>query len=122
MSRIQVRKEIVATLVTLVTPKKWKVILIQESKIEKRLKKEVEKIGGKALKFVSPGLIGVPDRIVLLPHGKMIFVELKAPGKKLEVIQDFRAKQLRKLGFNVKCIDSIEGIMELIKEVKGNEV
>mgnify|MGYP001603998362 CR=1 FL=1 len=55
---------------------------MRESGIEKRLKKEIEKIGGKALKFVSPGVIGVPDRIVLLPHGKIIFVELKAPGKK----------------------------------------
>jgi len=93
---------------------------MQESKIEKRLKKEVEKIGGKALKFVSPGMIGVPDRIVLFPQGKIIFIELKAPGKKLKVIQEYRAKELRKLGFRVECLDSIEGIMEIISEVKDN--
>lgn len=97
-------------------------ILIQESKIEKRLKKEIEKIGGKALKFVSPGLSGVPDRIVLLPGGKIIFVELKAPGEEPEPLQKFRAKELRKLGFDVKCIDSIDGIMELISEVRGNAI
>ena len=91
---------------------------MQESSIEKRLKKEVEKIGGKSLKFVSPGVSGVPDRIVLLPLGNIVFIELKAPGKKLEVIQDFRAKQFRKLGFRVEMIDSIEKIMELIKEVR----
>ena len=94
------------------------VIIIQESKIENRLKKEIEKIGGKALKFVSPGTIGVPDRIVLLPHGKIIFVELKAPGKRLRAMQEFRAKELRTLGFDVRCIDSIELIMELINEVR----
>jgi hypothetical protein len=91
-----------------------------ESKIEKRLKNEIEKIGGKALKFVSPGLSGVPDRIVLLPLGKIIFIELKAPGEELRPLQKFRAKELMKLGFDVKCIDSIDGIKALIKEVKSN--
>jgi len=95
---------------------------MDENRIEKRLKKEVEKIGGKALKFVSPGVSGVPDRIVLLPHGKMIFVELKAPGKKLSVIQEYRAKQYRALGFDVRCIDSTELIMKLIEEVRGNAI
>ena len=90
---------------------------MDENRIEKRLKKEIEKLGGKALKFVSPGVSGVPDRIVLLPHGEMIFVELKAPGKKLSVIQEYRAKQYRALGFDVRCIDSTELIMDLIKEV-----
>ena len=95
---------------------------LEENKIEKRLIKEIEKLGGKALKFTSPGMIGVPDRIVLLPHGKLIFVELKAPGKKLKVIQEYRAKQLRKLGFDVRCIDSTDLIMKLVKEVRGNAI
>lgn len=91
---------------------------MKEAGIEKRLKNEIEKIGGKALKFVSPGVSGVPDRILLLPHGKMIFVELKAPGKKPSPIQEYRAKEYRALGFDVRCIDSTESIMELIKEVR----
>ena len=93
---------------------------MREASIEKRLKNEVEKIGGKALKFVSPGTIGIPDRIVLLPGGKIIFIELKAQGKKLRPMQEYRAKELRALGFDVRCIDSVEGIMELIEEVNGN--
>ncbi|MGH4125614.1 MAG: VRR-NUC domain-containing protein [Clostridium sp.] len=95
---------------------------MQEAVIEKRLIKEVKKIGGKALKFVSPGMSGVPDRIVILPHGKIIFVELKAPGEKPSPMQEYRAKQFRALGFDVRCIDSVEGIMELIKEVRGNAI
>ena len=91
---------------------------MRETRIENRLTKEIEKIGGKALKFVSPGTTGVPDRIVLLPHGKMIFVELKAPGKKQSPMQIYRAKEYRNLGFDVRCIDSTELIMELIEEVK----
>lgn len=49
-----------------------------ESKIENKLKLEVKKHGGMALKFVSPGVAGVPDRIVLIPNGRIVFVELEA--------------------------------------------
>lgn len=87
---------------------------MQESSIERRLKVEVERLGGKCLKFVSPGVVGVPDRIVLLSHGRIIFVELKAPGKKLSPIQEYRAKELRKLGFRVECIDSVEKVKEFL--------
>lgn len=94
---------------------------MEEQKIERRLKKEIELIGGKALKFVSPGMSGVPDRIVLLPYGKVIFVELKAPGKKLRPIQELRKKELERLGFKVKVIDSIDKVLEFIKEIKSYE-
>ncbi|AJA50076.1 phage-like protein [Clostridium pasteurianum DSM 525 = ATCC 6013] len=91
---------------------------MQESKIEKRLKNKIDQIGGKALKFVSPGVTGVPDRIVLLPHGKIIFVELKAPGEKLRKIQEFRAKELRCLGFEVRTLDTVEKVDMFIREVR----
>lgn len=90
---------------------------MEEQKIERRLKKEIELIGGKALKFVSPGVSGVPDRIVLLPGGKFIFIELKAPGKILSPIQAFRRKEFNKLGFETKVIDSIESVLQFIREV-----
>lgn len=88
-----------------------------ESVIEKRLKKEIKKIGGKALKFVSPGMSGVPDRIVLMPQGRIVFVELKAPGKKRRKLQEYRAKELQNLGFRVECIDSIEGVNRFVKQL-----
>jgi len=88
-----------------------------ESKIERRLKQEVEKRGGRAWKFVSPGMAGVPDRLILLPGGKVIFVELKAPGEQLRPLQEKRAKELRELGFTVYKIDSISEIKSFIAEV-----
>ncbi|WP_049041155.1 VRR-NUC domain-containing protein [Clostridium sporogenes] len=91
---------------------------MEESRVEKRLKKEIEKLGGKALKFVSPGVSGVPDRIVLLPQGRIIFIELKALGKKPRPIQKYRIKELKALGFRVEIIDSIEGINNIIEEIK----
>ncbi len=91
---------------------------MEESKIERHLKKQIELLGGLALKFISPGLSGVPDRIVLLPQGRIIFVELKAPGKKTRPIQEYRIKMIRALGFRVEIIDSIEKVNKFIKEIK----
>ena len=53
-----------------------------ESEVEKKLKTRVQKeLNGLALKFVSPGFNGVPDRIILVPYGRIYFVETKAPNK-----------------------------------------
>lgn len=90
-----------------------------ESEIEKTLTIEVKKRGGMALKFISPNLAGVPDRIILLNGGKMAFAELKAPGKKLRPLQIKRKTQLESLGFKVYCIDSKEqigGILDAIEK------
>lgn len=89
-----------------------------ESKIEKRFKKEVEKIGGLSLKFTCPGMAGLPDRLVLLPKGRMFFAELKAPGKTLRPLQLKRKRQLEALGFKVYVIDSYEKTQLFIDEVK----
>jgi len=89
-----------------------------EKYIEKKLVAAVKDMGGIALKFVSPGVDGVPDRIVLLPMGRMAFVECKATGKKMRPIQEKRKKQLEALGFSVYCLDSvgqIGGILYVIE-------
>jgi hypothetical protein len=90
---------------------------MEESRVERYLKRQVEKIGGKAYKWNPTGVIGVPDRMVLLPGGKVIFVELKAPGEKPRKIQAYRAKELSKLGFQVECLDTIEKVDLFIKEL-----
>ena len=92
---------------------------MNEKQVERRLKNQVEKRGGKALKFVSPGIRGVPDRIVLLPGARTIFVELKAPGEEMEPLQRKRAAELRALGFSVYCLDSFEAVDQFIQEVFG---
>ncbi len=71
-----------------------------------------------ALKFVSPGMVGIPDRLILLPRGRIYFVELKAPGKNLRPLQVKRKRQLEALGFKVYVIDSYEKIQLFIDEVK----
>ena len=91
-----------------------------EKYIEQKLVRAVKERGGIAPKFVSPGIDGVPDRIVLLPMGRMAFVELKAPGKKMRPLQVKRKRQLEALGFLVYCIDGVEQINEVLKEMGGD--
>ena len=85
--------------------------------IEQRLVEAVRKAGGLCPKFVSPGWDGVPDRIVLLPGGKMGFVELKAPGQKLRPLQRRRREQLERLGFRVFVIDGVAQIGGVLHEI-----
>ena len=91
---------------------------MRESAIERRLVTEAIKRGGFAPKFVSPGLDGVPDRLLILPGGKLAFVEVKAPGKKPRPLQRRRMEQLTALGFRVFVLDSKEQIGEILDEVQ----
>jgi len=92
---------------------------MQEKQIEARLRRDVRSFGGFALKFISPGMTGVPDRLVLLPSGRVVFVELKAPGRKLAPLQQKRKKQLEALGFKVYVIDSYQAVEDFMREVAG---
>lgn len=83
---------------------------MRENVIEKALVKAVKQRGGMAIKFTSVNFAGVPDRIVLLPGGVIIFIELKAPGKKLRPLQEKRRRQISSLGFKVICLDNTEEI------------
>lgn len=90
---------------------------MRESEIERRFVKEIEKRGGKAPKWVSPGNRGVPDRLAILPDGRTIYVEMKATGKHLEPLQAKWASTLRELGHEVWKIDSYADIDRFIEEV-----
>ena len=91
-----------------------------EKQIEQKLVKAVKAKGGLAPKFVSPGFDGVPDRIVLLPHGRIAFIELKAEGRKMRPLQVRRKRQLESLGFSVYCIDSPEQIGGILDEIQSS--
>ena len=94
-----------------------------ESEVEKKLCKKVkEELKGRALKFVSPGLNGVPDRIILLPMGRIYFVECKAPGKKLRRLQEWVRGMIRDLGFVVLRIDTIEKVEDFIRQVREDGI
>lgn len=93
---------------------------MREKAIEKKLVMMVKKMGGIAPKFISPGFDGMPDRLVLLPVGRMAFVELKAPGRHLRPLQEKRKRQLQALGFLVFCIDGENQIGGVLDEIRSS--
>ena len=92
---------------------------MREKAIEKKLVMAAKRRGGMAVKFTSPGTNGMPDRLVLLPGGRMGFVELKAPGKKPRLVQELRMRQLRRLGFFAVVIDGLEQIGGVLDEIQA---
>ena len=90
-----------------------------EKELELMLVKEVKRRGGRAFKFISPGINGVPDRLVLLPFGRAGFVEVKAPGKKMRPNQIKIKSELEGLGFLVYCLDSPEDLGGVVDGIDG---
>lgn len=94
-----------------------------ESDVEKHLCKRVKnELHGWALKFVSPGQNGVPDRIVLVPMGRIYFVETKAPGKKLRKLQEWVCGRIKGLGFAVLRLDTKDKVDAFVREVMSNGI
>ena len=92
---------------------------MREKTIEQKFRAAVKAAGGLALKFTSPGFDGVPDRIALLPGGKMAFVEVTAEGKKPRPLQLARHKMLRRLGFRVYVLDDESQIGGMVDEIQS---
>ncbi len=91
---------------------------MREKHIEQKLVKAVKAAGGICPKLVSPGTDGMPDRMILMPEGRIGFVEVKAPGKKPGRLQVKRHRQIRRLGFKVFALDDPEQIPGIIREVE----
>lgn len=91
---------------------------MREKTIEQKLVKAVKSVGGIAPKFVSPGFDGMPDRIVLLPKGKLAFVEVKVSGEKPRPLQLARHKMIRHLGFKVYVLDNERQIGVIIDDIQ----
>lgn len=92
---------------------------MREKIIESALVNEVKKRHGLALKLISPGFDGMPDRMILFKDGRVGFVELKAPGQKMRPLQEKRKRQLEMLGFLVFCVDGIDQIEEVLNAIQS---
>lgn len=92
---------------------------MREKVIEQKLVKAAKAAGGIAPKLVSPGFDGMPDRMVLMPGGRIGFVEVKAPGEKPRPLQTSRHRLLRRLGFRVYVLDDAEQIETILREIGG---
>lgn len=87
-----------------------------EKQLEAKFRKAVRANGGLALKWVSPGYTGVPDRIVFYPNRRVFFVELKDAGKTTGVRQKIVHAVLKTFGYPVYVIDSEDSIGLFIAE------
>ena len=94
---------------------------MREKQIEQKLVRTVKARGGICPKLTCPGMDGMPDRLVLLPVGRIAFVEVKAPGRRPRALQLQRHEQLRALGFQVYVLDSVEKVGDILKAIGGKE-
>lgn len=93
--------------------------LMREQAIENYFGNKVRDQGGRCIKVVSPSMTGLPDRMVLLPFGKIAFVEFKAPGEALRPAQRIRQKMLVDLGFEFYCVDCKEKADMVLRVLKN---
>lgn len=90
---------------------------MKESTIEARLVREVKKRGGLCYKFTSPGNPGVPDRIVILPGGTTVYVELKTEIGRLAKVQKWQIEELRRRGAVVRVLKGMDQVLAFLEEV-----
>ena len=91
---------------------------MRERDIEKKLVREIRRMGGEAYKWTSPGNGGVPDRIVMLPGGKLIFVELKADDGTLRPVQRVQIERIRKLGQRAEVVRGMKGLEDFLERIR----
>ncbi len=94
---------------------------MRERDIERILREEVKKLGGRAYKWVSPGNDGVPDRIVIFPNRAPVFVELKTDTGQVSKLQQAQIDRLRKLGQCVKVVKGIDGLSQFFQDLGFTE-
>lgn len=95
---------------------------MRESSIESYLVRKVKEHGGLCFKFVSPGNPGVPDRIVITPNGKTIYVELKTDTGRLAKIQKWQRSEMEKRRADVRVLYGLDDVKEFLREVFNHAV
>ena len=90
-----------------------------EKELERHLAQKIRAAGGQCQKWTSPGTTGLPDRIILLPGGRVAFVELKRPkGSKISPLQVYWREELTRLGFPVYVIFSVSDMERLLHDLQ----
>ena len=91
----------------------------RERDIEGYMRLKLKQQGALFLKWISPGNSGVPDRIAILPGGKVYFIELKKDGEAPRKLQVWQQNRLRRLGCDVRTVEGMDEARQFIEEVSG---
>lgn len=94
---------------------------MKESQIEKKIADHVKKLGGVSYKFTSPSNRGVPDRIVLFPGGRVMFLEVKQEKGKLSALQQRHLERLKDLGFVAEVAYGLDGGVSIVEAFAEGE-
>lgn len=91
-----------------------------EKVLEAKFVRDVRALGGVTYKFVSPGNVGVPDRIVITPEGRVWFVELKTETGKLSKMQRYQLNRLRAQNCNVVVLYGVAEVENTVRAIFQN--
>lgn len=91
-----------------------------EKTLERKLNSEIKKLGGWSVKLLPHLTTGLPDRLCLLPKGVLFFAEIKTTNKRPTAVQELIHKKLKRLGFEVRVIDTSQKITEVINQHNSN--
>ena len=101
---------------------KSKKVCDPESRVESYLVSGVKNLGGVAYKFTAPNNSGVPDRIVLMPGGKTVFVELKREGGQLTVLQRRQITRIKNLGCRVEVLHGLAEVSNFLLQLAREQL
>ena len=91
-----------------------------EKVVERKLVELTNLNGGMCIKLLIFHLLWLPDRLCIFPKSKIIFIETKTTKQKPRQIQLFMHDKIRKLGFRVEVVDTVEKVAEVIEDVITN--
>ena len=99
------------------------IVSASEKVLEAELRERCKALGWMCIKLTSQYQRGLPDRLILMPGGRVCFAEIKTTGKKPTALQRVTHERLRALGYRVEVVDTTESlenlIVELLYEVQG---
>lgn len=93
-----------------------------EKEIEKKLVEGIRRLGGRAYKWVSPGSNGVPDRIIVMPGGRILFVELKTSTGVVSKLQKMQIRMLSQMGCDVRVVFGMDGVQDLLDRLTAERM
>ena len=95
---------------------------MDEKRIERHLVEGVKKAGGLCLKFISPGAVGVPDRAIITPDGRVVFAELKTKAGRLSKIQEYMINELKKRNADVRVLYGLQDVKNFLRDVTVDDI